>query len=196
MDSVVFLTKTTLYLPATASTLFTSCTTALFQITVFKLATTPPKNSEYRQPHSAMSPFVFYFQATALGINPFLVAAVPLLILVCLTLHSYIRLAHISGPFFAQFTNLSRFSWVLSNNAHDIHVNLHRRYGPLVRFGPNMVSVGDPREIGKIYGFANPWLKVSWRVTLFHSSGSVRWSSFRIGETGQSSSEVCKAGRN
>lgn len=75
------------------------------------------------------------------------------------TAQAYFRLSHIPGPFFAKFTNLQRFSWVLSLRAHEIHTEQHRKYGPLVRFGPNMVSVGDPREIGTIYSFKEPWRK-------------------------------------
>ena len=69
--------------------------------------------------------------------------------------HSYFRLRHVPGPFIAAWTNLPRLSWVLSNRAHDIHIQLHRRYGKIVRFGPNMVSISDPAEISTIYGF-NP----------------------------------------
>jgi hypothetical protein len=40
--------------------------------------------------------------------------------------------------------------WVASGNAHDIHLALHRKYGDIVRFGPNMISVQDPAQIGTI----------------------------------------------
>ena len=76
------------------------------------------------------------------------------------TARSYHRLSHIPGPFLARFTNIPRFLWVWSNNAHNVHIALHRKYGPVVRFGPNMVSVASPEEIGQIYGFNKPWLKV------------------------------------
>ncbi|OSS44053.1 hypothetical protein B5807_11148 [Epicoccum nigrum] len=75
------------------------------------------------------------------------------------TARSYFRLSHIPGPFLARFTNIPRFLWVWSNNAHNVHIALHRRYGPVVRFGPNMISVASPEEIGQIYGFKKPWLK-------------------------------------
>ncbi len=94
---------------------------------------------------------------------------VPLLSLLILSiwfLHSYIRLHHIPGPFFASLTNLSRVSWILSNRAHDIHVNLHKKYGRLVRFGPNMVSVGDPAEIPNIYSFTGKFAKVNTLLLL------------------------------
>ncbi|KAF2678715.1 benzoate 4-monooxygenase cytochrome P450 [Lentithecium fluviatile CBS 122367] len=92
--------------------------------------------------------------------HPVLAAlAVPVVLLILSTVRSYYRLSHLPGPFLARFTNIPRFSWVLSNNAHNIHIALHRRYGPIVRFGPNMVSIGDPNEISQIYGFKKPWLK-------------------------------------
>ncbi|KAK0726781.1 cytochrome P450 [Lasiosphaeria miniovina] len=79
---------------------------------------------------------------------------------------SYWRLAHIPGPFLARLTNAPRFGWVLSNKAHEAHVTLHRRYGPVVRFGPNMVSVGAPAEVGTVYRFAKPWLKSDFYTAL------------------------------
>ena len=74
---------------------------------------------------------------------------------------SYLRLRHVPGPFIAAWTNLPRLSWVLSNRAHDIHIQLHRQYGKMVRFGPNMVSISDPAEISTIYGFNPIFQKVS-----------------------------------
>lgn len=74
---------------------------------------------------------------------------------------SYFRLRHVPGPFIAAWTNLPRLSWVLSNRAHDIHIQLHRQYGKMVRFGPNMVSISNPAEIPAIYGFNPVFQKVS-----------------------------------
>ncbi|KAL8991777.1 MAG: hypothetical protein Q9169_007657, partial [Polycauliona sp. 2 TL-2023] len=72
---------------------------------------------------------------------------------------SYLRLRHIPGPFLASLTNLPRLSWVYSNHAGHIHTALHRRDGPIVRFGPNMVSVADPAEISTIYDIHGKFLK-------------------------------------
>ncbi|EAQ83729.1 hypothetical protein CHGG_10133 [Chaetomium globosum CBS 148.51] len=90
------------------------------------------------------------------------VAALQLVVL----LRSYWRLSHIPGPALARFTNLPRFLWVLSNKAHDHHIAQHRQYGPIVRFGPNMVSVGAPEEVGNIYRFSKPWLKADFYKAL------------------------------
>lgn len=74
--------------------------------------------------------------------------------------YNYLQLSDIPGPFFARLTNLSRASWVASNRAHQIHIDLHKQHGDIVRFGPNMVSIADPREIPKIYKMHNPLVKV------------------------------------
>ena len=102
--------------------------------------------------------------------NPFLFLLVPILAVLVSSVNSYFRLSHIPGPFWAKFTNFPRFSWVLTYRAHEIHIALHRQYGPIVRFGPNMVSVGDPKEIGTIYGFKQSWRKVCWRPNLVDDS--------------------------
>lgn len=98
---------------------------------------------------------------STIAANPILLVALPVLVTLVISLRSYLWLSHIPGPFFAKFTNIPRLLWVKSYHAHKTHVELHKRYGPIVRFGPNMVSVGDPKEIGTIYSFKQPWRKVS-----------------------------------
>ena len=78
---------------------------------------------------------------------------------------TWATLCHIPGPFFSAFTNIPRFFWVRSRRAHEIHIALHEHYGPLVRMGPNMVSVADPAEIGHIYGFSGLFKKVHFPAT-------------------------------
>ena len=94
-----------------------------------------------------------------LGLAAPLFAAVVVLLW---SVHSYFRLRDVPGPFIAAWTNLPRLSWVLSNRAHDIHIQLHRQYGKMVRFGPNMVSISDPAEISTIYGFNPVFQKVTY----------------------------------
>src|SRR2546429_8194413 len=93
-------------------------------------------------------------------LSPMLVVISLLAALLLWSLRSYARLRHVPGPFLASLTNIPRMSWVLSGRAHDVHISLHRKYGKLVRFGPNMVSVGDPAEIPNIYGFSGKFAKV------------------------------------
>lgn len=92
--------------------------------------------------------------------NVILVPTLGLLLLSLWSFVSYYLLRGVPGPFLAAFSNLPRVAWILSNRAHDIHINLHRKYGKLVRFGPNMVSVGDPAEIPNLYGFTGKFAKV------------------------------------
>jgi len=93
---------------------------------------------------------------SGIGLYP----AVGVLILCLWSLRSYLRLRRVPGPSLAAISNLPRVSWVLWNRAHDIHIALHQRYGKLVRFGPNMVSVGDAAEIPNLYGFTGKYAKV------------------------------------
>ena len=88
------------------------------------------------------------------------------------SLKSYYSLSHIPGPFWSRLTNLPRLFWVKSYKAHEKHIELHRNYGPIVRFGPNMVSVGDPNAINTIYSFKQPWRKSDfYRALLLKSRG-------------------------
>lgn len=77
--------------------------------------------------------------------------------------NTYQRLQHVPGPFFAKFTNLQRVWWVKTGRAHEFHRQVHAMYGPVVRFGPNMVSISDPRAIPVIYPSRPGFPKVSTR---------------------------------
>ncbi|KAJ5601139.1 pisatin demethylase [Penicillium lagena] len=60
-------------------------------------------------------------------------------------------LRSIPGPAFAKLTDLYRLLVVRTGSAHEHHLRLHERYGPLVRLGPNNVSVGSPDAIPILY---------------------------------------------
>jgi hypothetical protein len=83
-----------------------------------------------------------------------------LLLVVAWIAQTYVKLSHIPGPLLPSLTNISRALWVQSNHAHDIHIALHKKYGKVVRFGPNFVSVQDPKEISQIYNYAGTFAKV------------------------------------
>lgn len=103
-------------------------------------------------------------------------------------LHNKFRpgLSSIPGPPLAAWTGLWRFFDVQKGTAHLTAIELHKRYGPLVRIGPNHVSVGDPREIANIYGLTKGYTKVrclrtapctdtdSWK-TAFYPIQSISW---------------------
>jgi hypothetical protein len=69
-------------------------------------------------------------------------------------------LGSIPGPSLAAYTGLWRYHDVRKGQAHKTAINLHRKYGKLVRIGPNHVSVSDPLEIKKIYGLKSGYTKV------------------------------------
>lgn len=69
--------------------------------------------------------------------------------------------SRIPGPFLASLTNFPRMRWSYSGRAHEIHIELHKKYGKLVRLGPNCISVGDALAIPQIYGTGANFPKVS-----------------------------------
>lgn len=73
---------------------------------------------------------------------------------------SWLRLKHIPGPPMSALTNWVRRSWVVTGDAHRIHTALHRKYGTVVRIGPNVVMVSQPQAIDTIYGFKTRLEKV------------------------------------
>ena len=95
------------------------------------------------------------------------------LIVLAYLVATYTRLSHVPGPFLAAFTNIVRLRWVLTRKAQYIHIDLHRKYGPLVRIGPNTVSVGDPAEIQQIYGLTGSYVKSDFYPVLQpHAQGA------------------------
>lgn len=75
--------------------------------------------------------------------------------------HQWSRLRKIPGPFLASLTNIPRAYWVWTRHAHETHVSLHRKYGKLVRIGPNMVSVSNALEVDQVYKTRDPLIKAS-----------------------------------
>ena len=77
-------------------------------------------------------------------------------------LWTYIKspIKHIPGPFFAKFTNLWRFFDTYGGRAELTHRILHEKYGSVVRLGPNVVSISDPKLLRTIYNTRGDYLKV------------------------------------
>lgn len=71
-------------------------------------------------------------------------------------------LRSIPGPLPAKITNLHRLWLVYTNSAHEHHLQLHSRHGPLVRLGPNNVSVGSPAAIPILYNTRTRFPKSSF----------------------------------
>lgn len=87
-------------------------------------------------------------------------------------------LRKVPGPFFASFTRLWKLRKTLKGDFERTNIDLHRRYGelqraqqnettltlysgPIVRIGPNEVSIDDPEEsLSAIYGHGTKFIKV------------------------------------
>jgi hypothetical protein len=74
---------------------------------------------------------------------------------------NYLFLKSIPGPLAARFTNLYRLLLVVNGRKpHEAHLELHTRYGDLVRLGPDCVSVtGSQSYIPQIYGIGKGLVK-------------------------------------
>ncbi|KAL4768233.1 hypothetical protein BDW60DRAFT_219845 [Aspergillus nidulans var. acristatus] len=63
------------------------------------------------------------------------------------------------GPILAKFTNLWRFLDVRGRRPELTHIALHRKYGDVVRLGPNTLSFASPSAIKIIYGLNKGFTK-------------------------------------
>lgn len=66
----------------------------------------------------------------------------------------------IPGPRLARFTPFYRINLVVGGDAVNKYRQLHERYGPFVRTGPNSVAIADPKAIPIIYGISSRFMKV------------------------------------
>ncbi|KIW85276.1 hypothetical protein Z517_00666 [Fonsecaea pedrosoi CBS 271.37] len=75
-------------------------------------------------------------------------------------------LRKLPGPLSARFSRLYRLSLVAGGKAPDEYRKVHEDYGPIVRVGPNHVSVADPSEIPVIYGIGSKFFKTEFYNTM------------------------------
>ncbi|KAK9382269.1 cytochrome P450 [Kockiozyma suomiensis] len=100
----------------------------------------------------------------------------PFIIISCLITFFILRnkfrrhLFSIPGPFLASLTDLWRLHSVWKAQHHKTLQALHKKYGPLVRIAPNVISVSEPSAIGTIYGIKSNYMK-----TGFYSPWSIAW---------------------
>ncbi|KAI1611809.1 cytochrome P450 oxidoreductase [Exophiala viscosa] len=88
-----------------------------------------------------------------------------LLLVICYVI--YVRygtpLRNVPGPFLASVTRLWKLRKILSGDFEWTNIDLHGHYGPIVRIGPNEVSIDDPDEsLGIIYGHGTKFTKSPW----------------------------------
>ncbi|KAF3902746.1 hypothetical protein AA313_de0203238 [Arthrobotrys entomopaga] len=91
-----------------------------------------------------------------------LISQIPLMSLVFLLIiliRNHLRLRRIPGPFLAGLTNLWRVYYVKKGDAQVTYVRLHKKYGNVVRVGPNSVSVSGLEAIQAIYNVQDKFPK-------------------------------------
>ena len=65
------------------------------------------------------------------------------------------------GPFLASLSDWWRFMDVYKRRPELSHIALHKKYGQVVRLGPNTLSFSDPDALKTIYGLNKGFIKVS-----------------------------------
>lgn len=71
-------------------------------------------------------------------------------------------LRDIPGPAAAAYTKFWRLYDVWKGTSHLTAIELHRKHGPLLRIGPNIVSVSDPDFIPIIYSIKEDYTKTGF----------------------------------
>ncbi|RKP07966.1 cytochrome P450 [Thamnocephalis sphaerospora] len=61
-------------------------------------------------------------------------------------------LAHVPGPWYSRFTELVHTVSIAQGKAWSDVIELHRTYGPIVRLGPNRISVTDVASLETVLG--------------------------------------------
>ncbi|KFX94972.1 hypothetical protein V490_04061 [Pseudogymnoascus sp. VKM F-3557] len=88
---------------------------------------------------------------------------IPLLLTTYILYHRYLTgLSHIPGPFSGTFSNFWKINAAWHEEMPQRNIAAHRKYGPLVRVGANMISVDDPASLSTIYGFKPIYLKTAF----------------------------------
>lgn len=70
-------------------------------------------------------------------------------------------LREVPGPWLARFTRIWLLKAINSRKYQDINIDLHRKYGPVVRIAPNEYSIDDLEASKIIYRSRDQLVKVS-----------------------------------
>ena len=68
----------------------------------------------------------------------------------------------IPGPFLARFTRLWYFNHVRKGRLEWDNINLHARYGSVIRLAPDHYSISDRAAVKTIYGPGSHFAKSAW----------------------------------
>jgi hypothetical protein len=78
------------------------------------------------------------------------------------TVRRYYRLAHIEGPWSTEWSGLFVISSVAKNTLHLDFGSACKKYGPLVRIGPNTLLTNDPDLVRRMNAVRSPYRKSDW----------------------------------
>lgn len=67
----------------------------------------------------------------------------------------------VPGPLLGRITPYYRVWLLIQGDAPLKYAALHRKYGPVIRTGPNHVSISDSRSIPVVYDLKHQYLKVA-----------------------------------
>ncbi|PKS11344.1 hypothetical protein jhhlp_003106 [Lomentospora prolificans] len=68
------------------------------------------------------------------------------------------------GPFLASLTDWWRFFDVYGRRPEITHIELHKKYGDVVRLGPNTLSFSNPKALKAIYGLNKGFIKSDFYI--------------------------------
>ncbi|KAI6084808.1 BcABA1, cytochrome P450 monooxygenase [Hypoxylon rubiginosum] len=77
---------------------------------------------------------------------------------------TWYRLREIPGPFLASFSYLWLANTAKSGQQFWIYRDMYKKYGPLIRVGPNELSTDDPEVIRKMNGARSSYGRDPWYV--------------------------------
>ncbi|KAK3902853.1 cytochrome P450 [Staphylotrichum tortipilum] len=83
----------------------------------------------------------------------------------------------VPGPFITRFTNLWYAYRIYRGEFEKDNLELHRKYGPIVRYGVDRFSISSPLAAGLIYGPGSKFAKSDWYQT-WSSPSPDAWSIF------------------
>ncbi|KAJ2990879.1 hypothetical protein NUW58_g2738 [Xylaria curta] len=91
----------------------------------------------------------------------------------------------IPGPFLSRFTNGWYFWRVVRWQFQVEQVELHRKYGPVVRLGPKRFSFAEPEALKTIYGHGTDFSKSEWysAFNLPRPYSIERWNMFATSDS-------------
>ncbi|KAH7111803.1 cytochrome P450 [Dendryphion nanum] len=71
-------------------------------------------------------------------------------------------LRSVPGPSLARLTRLWYLQQARRGNWHNVILEQHRKYGPIVRIAPNYYSIDDPLAVRTLYGAGTSFVKGDW----------------------------------